>query len=68
MRKLRPSLETSKNRLQELEKAPSADQERARLRKKLLELSKKRVKISQEYTVGLFVCQVGISAYPVLKI
>ncbi|KAG8218951.1 hypothetical protein J3R82DRAFT_4662 [Butyriboletus roseoflavus] len=41
---------TNRNKLKELESAPSADEERARLKRRLLELSKKRVKVSLEYT------------------
>lgn len=52
---LSSSVATSKNRLKDLESAPSADEKRVRLRKRLLELSKKRVKISHEYTVGFSV-------------
>ncbi|KAF9226823.1 P-loop containing nucleoside triphosphate hydrolase protein [Gyrodon lividus] len=40
---------TNKNKLKELENEPSADEERARLKKKLLDLSKKRVKIAKAY-------------------
>ena len=55
---------TSKNKLKELESAPSADEERTRLRRKLLELSKKRVKISLEYTVRFSVCaKLAMNAY-----
>ncbi|KAF9236197.1 P-loop containing nucleoside triphosphate hydrolase protein [Melanogaster broomeanus] len=41
---------TSKNKLKELENEPSVDVERVRLKKKLLDLSKKRVKIAKDYT------------------
>ncbi|KAN0097138.1 P-loop containing nucleoside triphosphate hydrolase protein [Tylopilus felleus] len=47
---LRAKIVTSKNKLKELESAPSADEERTRLRKKLLDLSRKRVQISHQYT------------------
>ncbi|KIJ69821.1 hypothetical protein HYDPIDRAFT_78852 [Hydnomerulius pinastri MD-312] len=41
---------TNKNKLNELENAPSVDEERTRLKRKLLDLSKKRVRIAKEYT------------------
>lgn len=50
-----PSVVTSKNKLKVLESAPSADEERTRFKRKLLELSRKRVKISLEYAVSFTV-------------
>ncbi|KAH7887410.1 hypothetical protein F5I97DRAFT_1925860 [Phlebopus sp. FC_14] len=41
---------TNQNKLQELENAPPVDEERARLKNKLLNLCKKRVRIVKEYT------------------
>ncbi|KAG6373746.1 hypothetical protein JVT61DRAFT_5888 [Boletus reticuloceps] len=47
---LKAKIVTSKNKFKELENAPSADEERSRLRRMLLGSSRKRVKISLEYT------------------
>lgn len=44
---------SNKTKVEELEKAPSVDDERARLKKKLLDISKKRVKLAREYTVSV---------------
>jgi hypothetical protein len=44
--------ETNKNKLKDLENAPSVEDERAKLKKKLFEISKKRVRIVKEYTVS----------------
>ncbi|KAG2141629.1 P-loop containing nucleoside triphosphate hydrolase protein [Suillus cothurnatus] len=43
-------IETNKNKLKDLENAPSVEDERAKLKKKLFEISKKRVRIVKEYT------------------
>ncbi|KAH7912946.1 hypothetical protein BJ138DRAFT_1147123 [Hygrophoropsis aurantiaca] len=44
-------IETSKDKINELENAPSMEDERARLKKKLLELSKRRIKIVKDYSL-----------------
>lgn len=59
---------TNKNKLEELESAPSADEERARLKRKLLELSKRRVRVSLEYTVSFTVRAKSVSDAHVLSI
>ncbi|KAJ8594009.1 hypothetical protein M405DRAFT_543679 [Rhizopogon salebrosus TDB-379] len=47
---LAAKIENNKNKLKDLENAPSVDEERAKLKKKLLDFSKKRIKIAKEYT------------------
>ncbi|KAG1750954.1 hypothetical protein EDD22DRAFT_252965 [Suillus occidentalis] len=47
---LAAKIETNKNKLRDLENAPSVEDERAKLKKKLFEISKKRVRIVKEYT------------------
>src|SRR5437879_2602529 len=42
----------NKTKLKELESAPPVDEERARLKRKLLDISKKRVKVAKDYTVS----------------
>ncbi|KAH7926802.1 P-loop containing nucleoside triphosphate hydrolase protein [Leucogyrophana mollusca] len=43
-------IETNQNKLNDLENAPSVDDERARLKKKLVELSKRRIRIAKDYS------------------
>ncbi|KAG2138085.1 uncharacterized protein EDB93DRAFT_1106448 [Suillus bovinus] len=47
---LAAKIETNKDKLRDLENAPSMEDERAKLKKKLFEISKKRVRIVKEYT------------------
>ncbi|KAG1833286.1 P-loop containing nucleoside triphosphate hydrolase protein [Suillus subluteus] len=47
---LAAKIETNKNKLRDLENAPSVEDERAKLKKRLFEISKKRVRIVKEYT------------------
>ncbi|THH15953.1 hypothetical protein EW146_g4614 [Bondarzewia mesenterica] len=46
---LKVRLDTSRTRLEELQAAPSADAERANLKKQLLDLTKKRANIAKQY-------------------
>ncbi|KAI6040437.1 hypothetical protein EDC04DRAFT_1511156 [Pisolithus marmoratus] len=43
-------IEVSKTKLAQLENAPPVDDERARLKQKLLDISQKRVKVAKDYT------------------
>ncbi|KAL4076371.1 hypothetical protein J3A83DRAFT_2194372 [Scleroderma citrinum] len=47
---LKAKIGANKAKLKELENAPSVDDERSRLRQKLLDISKKRVKVATEYS------------------